>query len=248
MHADVATRSGRLTVGLLVALVAVLAFGSVGAIAIGRGQRQTAGVAAPDTTTSLSSKPGRSTAPASAQVLATRAVRPTHQSSSPDAKSASSAPAPSASDTTVTVPDSDPTSIVAGPSNNMTVQMSPATRAHARSLELQQTLQGYFDAINQHDYPSWTQSVTTTLVSHQSREQWLQAYATTVDSGIWMQSIRDDPLQVQIRFTSQQDPDLAPKDMPVGCIHWRITYQMADQAGRLSVGSTVEGSVDYAKC
>lgn len=248
MRADVAIRSSRLTIGLLAALVAVVAFGGVGAIAIARHQRQTDGLAAPSSSVSRSSSEHATSAShAPADVAGTSTNRSAHPGIAPvptvQSASASSTPA-----TVVSVPESDPTTAPTGPSNNMTVQMSSAARGHARSQEVQQALQSYFDAINQHDYVSWTQSVTKALASHQSREQWLLAYATTVDSSIWMQSVRDDPLAVQIRFTSQQDPDLAPKDLQVDCIHWRITYRMADRDGQLSIGSTVEGSVDYAKC
>ena len=60
--------------------------------------------------------------------------------------------------------------------------------------------------------------------------------------------ITADPLRVGVHFTSQQDPDLAPKDLPVGCIDWTIVYQIESQDGRLVVGQAVPGSVTKAKC
>jgi len=126
--------------------------------------------------------------------------------------------------------------------------MAPTARSHQASGSIQQLLQNYFDALNQHNYGSWTQSVTTSMAAHESSASWLQAYATTVDSSIWMQSIKDDPLQVTIHFTSQQDADLAPKNLQVPCIRWTLTYQVAQQDGGLAIGSTVPGSVSATKC
>jgi hypothetical protein len=142
----------------------------------------------------------------------------------------------------------DPSIDASGPSNNLTVQMTSAVRAHPRAAAAQQLLQAYFDAINQHDYPGWTSIVTSTMARSQNRAEWLDAYASTVDSSIWMQSMRDHPMVVTVRFTSEQDPDLAPPDLPVRCINWTLAYQLVDEAGALVVGATVPGSVTKAEC
>ncbi len=150
------------------------------------------------------------------------------------------------------VRSADPTTTTAdtstGPSNNLTVQMAPAVERKARASDVQQLLQSYFDAINQHNYPGWAQTVTAGMAGAQNSAQWLDAYATTVDSSIWMQTMSDDPLRVGVHFTSQQDPDLAPADLPVGCIEWTLVYRIESQDGRMVVGPTVPGSVTMAKC
>ncbi len=135
-----------------------------------------------------------------------------------------------------------------GPSNNLTVQMSPSVRADARSAVVQELLQDYFDAINQHDYESWAHVVSSSMSAGQSSDQWTRAYATTVDSSIWVQSMSGNPIRVKLRFTSQQDPSLAPKDLPVDCIHWTVVLQLASRGGEVVVGSTVAGSVAHIKC
>jgi hypothetical protein len=246
----VATRSARLTVGLLAALVALLVVGSVGAVAVGRHQRETGGMAGPNGS-AIGPSMTHATTLASASAPAASATRRNPPSRPPAKSSGTAAPTESSSSSAAAAGSSagsDPSTAPVGPSNNLTVQMSQVTRAHARAQDVLQALQSYFDAINQHDYTSWKQSVTEALAAHQTGQQWLLAYATTVDSSIWMQSMRDNPLQVQIRFTSQQDPDLAPTDLQVGCIHWSLTYQVADEHGQLSIGSTVDGSVNYVKC
>jgi len=158
---------------------------------------------------------------------------------------------PSTSSASATSSSSDlvhPTVPPNGPSTNLTVQMSPAVARSSRSTEVQQLLQGYFDAINQHNYASWAQQVGTKIAASQSSSEWSAAYATTVDSNIWMESMTNEPLQVGLRFTSQQDPDLAPKDLPVACIDWLIRYYIGSEDGHLVVGSTVPGSVTMTKC
>lgn len=243
-----------MTIGLLTALVVVVTLGGVGAVAIARHQRENGGPAASHADASRTPAPHTMPAPRSSSTIAASEATRTRRQQLASAGTTTPGPSVAVSTTagspTPGVPGtgSDPTTAPPGPSNNLTVQMSPSTRMHPRSQQVQQALQSYFDAINRHDYPSWTQSVTADLAARQSSTQWLQAYATTVDSSIWMQSVRDAQLQVQIRFTSQQDPDLAPTDMKVDCIHWTLTYQMADQDGQLAIGSTVDGSVDYVKC
>jgi hypothetical protein len=194
----VSFRGPGLTVGLVAALVALLAVGGGAAVAI---SERTVG-AAPSPQVSLSA----TTAPS--------AARPTPE----------------------------------GPSTNLTVQLTPAAQASPRAGELQQLLQGYFDAINQHNYAGWLPLVSSTSAAAQSRSQWLAAYATTVDSDIWMGAIGTDPLQVHVRFTSQQDPDLAPRELPVGCIAWSVVYLIHPENQHLVIGSTAPGSVTMKKC
>lgn len=135
-----------------------------------------------------------------------------------------------------------------GPSNNQTVQLSAAAKAQPRAEQVQQLLQAYFDAINNHDYGAWSDVVTTAQTTHQDSDRWLQAYASTVDSSIWVQSLSGTPLRAALRFTSEQDPELAPPDLQVDCIDWTLTYQIDEQDGQLVVGSTVPGTVFRAEC
>lgn len=136
----------------------------------------------------------------------------------------------------------------AGPSNNQTVQLSAAAKAHPQANRVQQLLQAYFDAINNHDYAAWSEVVTVAQTKHQSSDRWLQAYASTVDSSIWVQSLSGSPLRAALHFTSEQDPDLAPADLQVACIDWVLSYQLDEQNGHLVVGSTVPDTVSRTKC
>ena len=237
-----ATRSHRLTIALLTGLVVVLVAGGASAVAVARHQHRSSADATIDRTAQTS------TSSSKAPTTSRRSGGPHPATTSAAGVARSSAVAASSAAESSARPETDPSTAPVGPSNNLTVMMSPAVRSHPRSQEVQQLMQAYFDAINQHDYASWTQSVAGALVTRQNDQQWLLAYATTVDSSIWMQSMSDDPLQVEMKFTSQQDADLAPSDLQVDCIHWTLAYQLATEGGHLVVGSTVDGSVKYAKC
>ena len=213
-----AIRGNRLTVSLLVALVLTIGVGSAGAVAISRhGSDQ-------------------------AEPVGSRVVDGSSSSAVSSMTSSASGPSADAATSAAIASSAAPS----GPSTNLTVQLTAAVRSHPRVLEVQQLLQTYFDAINQHNYDSWTQVVTADLRDRQNGEQWLQAYATTVDSSIWINRIQGDPMQVSMAFTSQQDPDLAPKDLAVACIQWTLTYQLAEEDGQLVVGSTSD--VGKQKC
>lgn len=137
---------------------------------------------------------------------------------------------------------------VAGPSTNQTVQLTPTVKSHPQAEQVRQLLQSYFDAINNHDYAAWAAVVTAPQTKNQSSDRWLQAYASTADSSIWVQSLSGSPLRVALRFTSEQDPDLAPPDLQVDCIEWALSYQLPEQDGRLVVGTTVANSVSRTQC
>ena len=238
-------RSSRLTVGLLTGLVVVLLIGTGAAMVVSRQRQPTVAVASviagssTNGPSSISSPPtaasgdGSTSTPTAEPPLSAGAgpIVPRNPTATPGIAAASTSAA-----------------ATGGPSNNLTVQMSSTLGRRDHASEIQQVLQVYFDAINQHNYTGWSQSVSGKLAGEQDSAQWLEAYATTVDSSIWMQSMTDTPMQVRVRFTSQQDPDLAPKDLPAGCIEWSIIYRIESRQGHLVVGSTVPGSVTKAKC
>jgi hypothetical protein len=237
-------RSSRLTLGLLTGLVVVLLIGTGAAIVVSHQRQSTVAIATDIAASSSRSSPaaspsaggsgnGSASTPAAEPPVLPGAnlVAPGNPTATPGLASASNG-----------------TTAADGPSNNLTVQMSSSLGRSAHVSEIQQLLQGYFDAINQHNYTGWAQAVTSRLAGEQTRAEWLEAYATSVDSSIWMQSVKEDPMQVRVRFTSQQDPDLAPKDLPAGCIEWSITYRIESRQDHLVIGSTVPGSVTKAKC
>lgn len=136
----------------------------------------------------------------------------------------------------------------AATATNLTVQLAPQVRGQRGAAAVQTALQRYFDAINQHDYQAWAQSVTDGLATEQSGEQWRSAYSSTTDSGIWVDSVLTDPLRATVRFTSEQDLSLAPQDLRSTCIRWQVTYPIGAFHGQLLVDRTVPGSVTKTGC
>lgn len=227
-----AVRGSRLTRVLLLSVAVVLILGAGAAVTISAAQRNPA--AGPVAESVVARSTG--TAPASSAAVA-------RARSDVDI-------APTAGSSTVRPPtagSSDPQP-TAGPSNNQTVQLSATARSDPRAEQVQQLLQAYFDAINNHDYAAWSQVVTATQTQHQDSDRWLQAYASTVDSSIWVQSLSGTPVRAALRFTSEQDPELAPPDLQVDCIDWVLSYQLDERDGRLVVGSTVPDTVFRTKC
>lgn len=136
----------------------------------------------------------------------------------------------------------------AGPSTNLTVQLTSMARDRPKSADVQSAFQRYFDAINQHDYQAWTQSVASDLSARQSGEQWRRAYTSTTDSGIWVEDVLTDPLRATVTFTSEQTLSLAPPDLQSTCIMWSVTYALAGTDGQLRIGSSQAGPLTKAMC
>ena len=121
----------------------------------------------------------------------------------------------------------------AGPVEDQSVRLAATAGAHPRAPEVLTTVQQYFDAINSRDYVAWTRSVASAQSAPQTESQWIKDYSTTTDSNLTVVGISDDPLRVRMMFTSEQDVELAPKSLPVGCINWDVTYLLGDQDGHL---------------
>ena len=120
-----------------------------------------------------------------------------------------------------------------GPSGTSTVRLSTPAAAHPRATEVRQVLQGYFDAINHHDFRSWKRAVAAEQSAPQTQDRWQADYATTVDSNIAVVTMTDGPLRARTMFTSEQDVDLAPPSLPEECINWDVTYLLGDRDGHL---------------
>jgi hypothetical protein len=121
----------------------------------------------------------------------------------------------------------------AGPVADQSVRLSATAGGHPRAAEVQTTVQQYFDAINNRDFAAWTHLVAAAQSAPQTESQWTRDYSTTTDSNLTVVGISDDPLRVRMMFTSEQDVELAPKSLPVGCINWDVTYLLGDQDGHL---------------
>jgi hypothetical protein len=135
-----------------------------------------------------------------------------------------------------------------GPSSDTQVQMTPAAQQHQYAGQVKSVLQRYFDAINERDYAGWAGTVTAEQSAAWSEHDWLRAYDSTKDSSIKVVDIDDDPLRVRLWFTSEQDPALAPQDLPVDCINWDVTYLLTEEQGQLVLGGLDPDATSKAHC
>lgn len=123
------------------------------------------------------------------------------------------------------------------------VRLSADAAAHPDGHAVQQTLQDYFDAINQGDYDKWLSAVTSDRAEEKTRAQWHAEYRSTKDGQITVYRIgRAGPgqLRVLLGFDSVQDQRDAPSDFPYRCIRWRVVFPFAYEHGRwkLDAGET----------
>jgi hypothetical protein len=135
-----------------------------------------------------------------------------------------------------------------GPSSDTEVQMTPAAQQHPYADQVKSLLQRYFDAINERDYSAWAGTVSAEQSAAWSEQDWLRAYDSTKDSSIKVIDIDDDPLRVRLWFTSEQDPSLAPQDLPVDCINWDVTYLLTEEQGQLVLGGLDPDATSKAPC
>lgn len=137
-------------------------------------------------------------------------------------------------------PSSVPPNEQPGPA---TVQATADAAGHPLFTALQGLLQSYFDAINIKDYDRWVATVTEQRRATQPRAVWNKDYRSTTDGSIVMYRIEasgDGTARVLLQFTSVQDVNDAPPELPVRCIHWNVVWAFSSERGawKLSAGPT----------
>jgi hypothetical protein len=126
-----------------------------------------------------------------------------------------------------------PADYAAGPSGDHTVRLAGDAVNHPRAAAVRQTLQRYFDSINQRDYGAWVDAVAVDQSADQSQAEWVRQYSTTLDSNLEVATIADEPLRARLMFTSEQAVEFAPKRLPATCINWDLTYLLEERDGDL---------------
>lgn len=135
------------------------------------------------------------------------------------------------------------TSPTMGPSGAVVPELSPSAGAAPHSREVSDLVARYFTAINRLDYDAWLTTVTTAQ-SQRDRDSWEHDYSTTTDYDVYISDIAEgDPITVRMQFTSNQDIEFAPDDMPEQCIRWDVTYQVVDEGVGLRIGTSAQQSV-----
>jgi len=106
--------------------------------------------------------------------------------------------------------------------------------AHPLYGSLQPLLQVYFNAINAKDYAQWSSVVTSRRLKEQPEDEWLDQYGSTTDGSIVMHRIEargGGVARVLLTFTSTQDEEDAPAELPEACIHWNVVWAFSSVDG-----------------
>lgn len=127
------------------------------------------------------------------------------------------------------------------------VTLSPSAQKSPYATDIADLISRYFTAINRHDYDAWLTTVTTAQAKR-DRDNWTHDYSTTHDSDIYISDITvGEVLTVRMQFTSHQDVEFAPAEVPEPCVRWDVIYEVRDEGVGLRVGTSAEPSV-MAQC
>lgn len=120
-----------------------------------------------------------------------------------------------------------------------TVTFTADAAQHPDSDMVRALLQRHFDAISLGDYDRWTTTVVRERAEATPEDDWRVQYRSTADGSIVVHRIQARPgggLTVLLSFTSVQDPADAPKDAPLTCLRWRVSYPVVTESGQLRLG------------
>jgi hypothetical protein len=121
------------------------------------------------------------------------------------------------------------------------VKATPDATGHPMYDTVRELLQRYFDAINTKDYAAWQDTVIPERVARQPEDKWLADYRTTRDGNIVIYRIEvaeDDSVRALMTFTSTQDPNDAPQELPEACINWNVVFPLIQQDGAWRIDSS----------
>jgi len=151
----------------------------------------------------------------------------------------------------VVAPNEKPVPPAAQP-GHATVMAAADASAHPLYQSMRGLLQTYFNAINGKHYDLWRTVVSTRRVKLQPEEDWRAAYQSTRDGSIVIYRIESSPsgtAKVLLTFTSVQNPQDAPLELPERCIRWKVVFPVAreDGAWKLDSGPT-SSAPQHEKC
>src|SRR5699024_3692221 len=137
------------------------------------------------------------------------------------------------------------------PRGSSTVELTDAASSHPQSADIRALLQDYFDAINERDYDLWASTVTADWVRQKPERQWRSGYNSTHedDAVIYrVDPVRPQRLRVLVAFTSTQDPEDAPADMPSDCIRWHLALPAVLVNDEWALAKPPETTPERSRC
>ncbi|WP_186382799.1 hypothetical protein, partial [Amycolatopsis rhizosphaerae] len=134
-----------------------------------------------------------------------------------------------------------------------TVELTRDAALHPYHDEVRRLLQTYFDAINGRDYDRWKQTVTSDRVRNKPRTTWLKDFESSKDGSILVYRIdlaSEHDLRVLIGFTSTQQPQQAPLELPgATCVQWKLVLPVTQEDGDWKVDMLPGyASIDATAC
>jgi hypothetical protein len=111
--------------------------------------------------------------------------------------------------------------------------------------EIRQLLQTHFDAINGRRYDRWKTTVTKARIQVMPESKWREDYRSTKDGNILIYRIEAAPgngLRVLVGFTSTQNPEDAPPELPQQCIRWHIVLPLVREDGQWKLDVSPAGA------
>jgi hypothetical protein len=138
------------------------------------------------------------------------------------------------------------------PPGSPTVGATEDARRHPLYEPVREMLQRHFNAINDHSYERWTETVTTGRVKATPKERWFRDYRSTKDGSIVvyrLETASDEQARVLIELVSVQEPGDAPPQLQVGCIRWHVVYPLAQENGEWRIdGGSAGASAQLERC
>lgn len=132
------------------------------------------------------------------------------------------------------------------------VRFSQAAAEHPDRDVVSDLLERYFTAINHRDYAGWKSTVTPEKWEELPPDKWDEEYASTRDKGVRVHRVETGAngiLRVQLSFTSHQDPNDAPPQLPQSCVRWWVVYPLVPEDDGLRINTSgLPGSALVGRC
>lgn len=155
-----------------------------------------------------------------------------------------------ATETSTTVTSSQPSASRQQPGSSQ-VELATAVASHPEGDAIHALLQNYFNAINQRDYGLWASTVTADWARGKSERQWRSGYNSTHEGDVLVYRIDPVPqgqLRVLVAFTSTQDPEDAPADLPADCIRWHLALSVVKVNDDWELAKPPETTPERSRC
>jgi hypothetical protein len=120
-----------------------------------------------------------------------------------------------------------------------TVVLAEDAALHPDAERIRKVLQQYFDAINAGNYQMWSGAVIPQWARDTGEAAWRAQYRSTLDGSMVVHRLEPRAgggLVALMSFTSLQNPADAPRELPVRCLRWWVSYPLFGEGEALRLG------------